>query len=274
MTRQAELQKINAVRVNDLRCPLLPRTSRAPTRAAPSSHSARFARRLLRASDIARAAMPLAVVGDYELTRKIGEGGYGRIFLGRKVNGLDEPEVVLKQVKLPSKKTEREMCLREVSIMKGVHHPCILECVESSSTATTCTSSCRTAPEATSRLCWRGRARAPASRVHRPRLVRQILLGVEHLHSHDTLHRDLKANVFLRRDEREPASSRRRPGTVPRRNTASRSGTSASRGRSSSIRWPRERSLERPYSCPRRCSTRCRTGTRRTCGLWGACCTR
>ena len=219
MTRQAELQKINAVRVNDLRCPLLPRTSRAPTRAAPSSHSARFARRLLRASDIARAAMPLAVVGDYELTRKIGEGGYGRIFLGRKVNGLDEPEVVLKQVKLPSKKTEREMCLREVSIMKGVHHPCILECVESfihRDNVYIVMPHCSGGDLASllARQKRRGR-RLPESIVLD--WFAQILLGVEHLHSHDTLHRDLKSqNVFLRRDEREPASpSRRRPGTTP-----------------------------------------------------------
>ena len=219
MTRQAELQKINAVRVNDLRCPLLPRTSRAPTRAAPSSHSARFARRLLRASDIARAAMPLAVVGDYELTRKIGEGGYGRIFLGRKVNGLDEPEVVLKQVKLPSKKTEREMCLREVSIMKGVHHPCILECVESfihRDNVYIVMPHCSGGDLASllARQKRRGR-RLPESIVLD--WFAQILLGVEHLHSHDTLHRDLKSqNVFLRRDEREPASpSRRRPGHHP-----------------------------------------------------------
>ena len=219
MTRQAELQKINAVRVNDLRCPLLPRTSRAPTRAAPSSHSARFARRLLRASDIARAAMPLAVVGDYELTRKIGEGGYGRIFLGRKVNGLDEPEVVLKQVKLPSKKTEREMCLREVSIMKGVHHPCILECVESfihRDNVYIVMPHCSGGDLASllARQKRRGR-RLPESIVLD--WFAQILLGVEHLHSHDTLHRDLKSqNVFLRRDEREPASpSRRRPGHRP-----------------------------------------------------------
>ena len=76
--------------------------------------------------------MPVAVVGDYEVSRKIGEGGYGRIFLGRRITSSpDAPEVVLKQVKLPAKKFEREMCLREVSIMKGVHHPCILECVES-----------------------------------------------------------------------------------------------------------------------------------------------
>ena len=72
--------------------------------------------------------MPVAVVGDYEVSRKIGEGGYGRIFLGRRITSSpDAPEVVLKQVKLPAKKFEREMCLREVSIMKGVHHTCILE---------------------------------------------------------------------------------------------------------------------------------------------------
>ena len=168
MTRQAELQKINAVRVNDLRCPLLPRTSRAPTRAAPSSHSARFARRLLRASDIARAAMPLAVVGDYELTRKIGEGGYGRIFSGGRSNGWTNR--VGKQVKLPSKKTEREMCLREVSSggAPPVHFGVRGVFIHRDNVYT----SCCAAPEATSRLCWRASTLGAAPRVHRPRLVR------------------------------------------------------------------------------------------------------
>ena len=33
----------------------------------------------------------------------------------------------------------------------------------------------------------------------------QIVLGVEHLHSHNTLHRDLKSqNIFLRRDHLVP----------------------------------------------------------------------
>ena len=74
----------------------------------------------------------MTVVGEYELIRKIGEGGYGKIFIARRVSGNGpSSEVVLKQVKLPTRKQDREMCLREVSIMKGVHHPCILECKES-----------------------------------------------------------------------------------------------------------------------------------------------
>ena len=56
------------------------------------------------------------VVGPYEVTRKIGEGGYGKIFLARRLarrvgRAIDDYEVVLKQVKLPTKKLEREMCL-------------------------------------------------------------------------------------------------------------------------------------------------------------------
>ena len=74
----------------------------------------------------------MTVVGECELIRKIGEGGYGKIFIARRVSGNGpSSEVVLKQVKLPTRKQDREMCLREVSIMKGVHHPCILECKES-----------------------------------------------------------------------------------------------------------------------------------------------
>ena len=58
-----------------------------------------------------------SMVGNYELVRKIGEGGYGKIFLGRAVMGVMQDreggeEVVLKQVKLPTNKQEREMCLR------------------------------------------------------------------------------------------------------------------------------------------------------------------
>ena len=60
----------------------------------------------------------MTVVGEYELIRKIGEGGYGKIFIARRVSGNGpSSEVVLKQVKLPTRKQDREMCLREVSIM-------------------------------------------------------------------------------------------------------------------------------------------------------------
>jgi serine/threonine protein kinase len=53
------------------------------------------------------------IVGNYELLRKIGEGGYGKIFLANRVIGfVPGDEVVLKQVKLPTNKQEREMCLR------------------------------------------------------------------------------------------------------------------------------------------------------------------
>ena len=148
--------------------------------------------------------MPLAVVGDYEVSRKIGEGGYGRIFLGRRVTSSpDAPEVVLKQVKLPAKKSEREMCLREVSIMKGVHHPCILECVESfihRDSVYIVMPHCSGGDLASllARQRKRGR-RLPESIVLD--WFAQIVLGVEYLHSHNTLHRDLKSqNVFLRRD--------------------------------------------------------------------------
>ena len=55
--------------------------------------------------------MPGVVVGNFELIKKIGEGGYGKIFLARRVIGHGD-EVVLKQVKLPANKQEREMCLR------------------------------------------------------------------------------------------------------------------------------------------------------------------
>ena len=103
--------------------------------------------------------------------------------------------------------------------MKGVHHPCILECVESfihRDNVYIVMPHCSGGDLASllARQKRRGR-RLPESIVLD--WFAQILLGVEHLHSHDTLHRDLKSqNVFLRRDEREPASpSRRRPGHHP-----------------------------------------------------------
>ena len=55
------------------------------------------------------------IVGDYELIRAIGEGGYGKIFLARLLSdpaGDASSYLVVKQVKLPTNKEEREMCLR------------------------------------------------------------------------------------------------------------------------------------------------------------------
>lgn len=62
------------------------------------------------------------IVGNYEILKKIGQGGYGKIFLGRRkgvLGPVPNDEVVLKQVKLPSNKQEREMCLRCVSAVVG-----------------------------------------------------------------------------------------------------------------------------------------------------------
>ena len=148
------------------------------------------------------------VVGPYEVTRKIGEGGYGKIFLARRLarrvgRAIDDDEVVLKQVKLPTNKLEREMCLREVSIMKGAHHPCVLECTESfvdGGSVYIAMPHCTGGDLASLLRRHKKRGRRVPERVVLDWFA-QIILGVEHLHSHDTLHRDLKSqNVFLRRD--------------------------------------------------------------------------
>ena len=143
----------------------------------------------------------MTVVGEYELIRKIGEGGYGKIFIARRVSGNGpSSEVVLKQVKLPTRKQDREMCLREVSIMKGVHHPCILECKESFVHGSNIFI---VMPHCTGGDLYSLLARQRKKKRRLPEEVvvdwfAQIVLGVEHLHSHNTLHRDLKSqNIFL-----------------------------------------------------------------------------
>lgn len=150
----------------------------------------------------------MTVVGEYELIRKIGEGGYGKIFIARRVSGNGpSSEVVLKQVKLPTRKQDREMCLREVSIMKGVHHPCILECKESFVHGSNIFI---VMPHCTGGDLYSLLARQRKKKRRLPEEVvvdwfAQIVLGVEHLHSHNTLHRDLKSqNIFLRRDHLGP----------------------------------------------------------------------
>lgn len=150
----------------------------------------------------------MTVVGEYELIRKIGEGGYGKIFIARRVSGNGPAsEVVLKQVKLPTRKQDREMCLREVSIMKGVHHPCILECKESFVHGSNIFI---VMPHCTGGDLYSLLARQRKKKRRLPEEVvidwfAQIVLGVEHMHSHNTLHRDLKSqNIFLRRDHLAP----------------------------------------------------------------------
>ena len=54
----------------------------------------------------------MPVAGNYEFTKKIGEGGYGKIFLARRIVGHVGEDLVVKQQKLPVNKQEREMCLR------------------------------------------------------------------------------------------------------------------------------------------------------------------
>ena len=188
----------------------------------------------------------MTVVGEYELIRKIGEGGYGKIFIARRVSGNGpSSEVVLKQVKLPTRKQAREMCLREVSIMKGVHHPCILECKESFVHGSNIFI---VMPHCTGGDLYSLLARQRKKKRRLPEEVvvdwfAQIVLGVEHLHSHNTLHRDLKSqNIFLRRDHLGPGVGAESLWEIL-----------ASPGSFSSTRLRRRRSSAPRSSCPPRC---------------------
>ena len=141
------------------------------------------------------------------------------------------------------------MCLREVSIMKGVHHPCILECKESFVHGSNIFI---VMPHCTGGDLYSLLARQRKKKRRLPEEVvvdwfAQILLGVEHLHSHNTLHRTRKPKYIPQ--ARPPGAGGQGAGV----GVESLWEILASPGSFNPTRSRRRRSSAPRSSCPPRC---------------------
>jgi calcium-dependent protein kinase len=124
--------------------------------------------------------------------KKIGQGGYGTVHRAKhRVSGCK------RAVKVLSLRSDKfvQKCKKEVAVMKQLDHPNVVKLVE--------TFEDEKAAYLVMELCEGGEllSRVMKERVFPERtassVIRQVLRGVQYLHSHDIAHRDLKPENML-----------------------------------------------------------------------------
>ena len=140
---------------------------------------------------------PQARIGPFQLTRLLGRGGMGEVWLARQVDGRVERDVALK---LPTVhlqgETWRELFRRERDILARLEHPNIARLYDAGVTDAGQPWLAMEFVEGLS-LADHVAARSP-SLAARLALFRQVLAAVAHAHRHLVVHRDLKpANILI-----------------------------------------------------------------------------
>ncbi|OEH80673.1 CAM snf1 domain-containing protein [Cyclospora cayetanensis] len=138
---------------------------------------------------------PEKIVGSYLLGRTIGEGTFGKVKVGtHTLTGECVAVKVLEKDKLRAAE-DAERVLREIHILRAVRHPHIIHLLEIVETASRLylVMELASGGELFDFIVQRQRVDEPTAR----RLFRQILSGVEALHSMFICHRDLKPENLL-----------------------------------------------------------------------------
>eukprot|EP00730_Choanoeca_flexa_P005513 TRINITY_DN11963_c0_g1_i5.p2 TRINITY_DN11963_c0_g1~~TRINITY_DN11963_c0_g1_i5.p2 ORF type:complete len:618 (+),score=95.81 TRINITY_DN11963_c0_g1_i5:3871-5724(+) len=143
-------------------------------------------------------APELSSISNYELLKTIGKGNFAKVKLARhKLTGV---EVAVKIIDKASMKPAHLAKLdREVSIMKRLHHPNIVQLYEVIDTETTLylVMEYASGGEVFDYLVSHGRMKEKEARTR----FRQIVSAIQYCHSKGIVHRDLKAeNLLLDKD--------------------------------------------------------------------------
>jgi eukaryotic-like serine/threonine-protein kinase len=137
-----------------------------------------------------------ALVGPFELTRLLGRGGMGEVWLARQADGRVERNLALKLPAAHLQGEWRERFRRERDILSRLEHPNIARLYDAGVTDAGQPWLAMEFVEGLS-LAEHVAARSP-SMAGRLVLFRQVLAAVAHAHRHLVVHRDLKpANILI-----------------------------------------------------------------------------
>ncbi|MCI0389526.1 MAG: protein kinase [Acidobacteria bacterium] len=143
--------------------------------------------------------MPKAndLIGPYQLIRKLGEGGFGEVWLARDFSGSSPREVA---VKIPlESEIDLDALLQEATLWaRATGHPNVLEFLAARVLDGQVVMVSEYAPDGSLKDWLRrhgGRAPSVEAAVE---MTRGILAGLEHPHARSIIHRDVKPdNVLL-----------------------------------------------------------------------------
>jgi len=171
-------------------------TSAAPAEAAPQDAAA--------AGDAKKQGMLLGgdasrkLEDEYEIGSELGRGGFAVVFAGK--SKKDGEAVAIKVIeKNCVDVSELQSLVREIDIMKKVDHPNVLKLIDifESDTRVTLVTELVTGGELFYKIVERG----SYSEADAAGIVKQLVTGVEYLHSKGIAHRDLKPENLLCSDD-------------------------------------------------------------------------
>nr|XP_053632557.1 serine/threonine-protein kinase Nek8-like [Cherax quadricarinatus] len=136
-------------------------------------------------------------MNNYETIQAIGRGAYGNVYLYRRLS--DHKQVVIKKIPLESiTKVECELTKNEVRVLSMLQHPNIIEYYENYLENNTMMIVMEYAPGGNLydylRLRGEGNLLQEEDVLH---LFCQLVLGMQHIHESNILHRDIKSNNIL-----------------------------------------------------------------------------
>ncbi|MEZ5066071.1 MAG: serine/threonine-protein kinase [bacterium] len=140
-------------------------------------------------------------VGPYRVTREIGRGGMGAVYLAVRADDRFERDVAIKVLRSPSDEDLRRRFAEERRILASLDHPAIVRLVDGGETADGLPYLVMDHVEGKpiDAFC-ESRSLSVRDRI---RLFREVCAGVEYAHRHLVVHRDLKpSNLLIDREGR------------------------------------------------------------------------